>query len=211
MSARVSGRHKKQYESATTPKRNQSQTTHRVRNTRTAAPADRTIDRKRLLARQLLPAVASLRIAGGTSVYEKEETMFSGIFQSTTIPVLQEVVSFSQTRHAVLAGNIANLDTPGYQVRDLSLDDFQQRLQTAIERSDQPPAPRSPGEPAPEKDATLAEISKNPKSILYHDKSNVGLEHQITEMVKNQLQHNMALSLMRSQFRLLQAAISGRA
>ena len=137
--------------------------------------------------------------------------MLSGIFQSTTIPVLQEVVSFSQARHGILAGNIANLDTPGYKVRDLSVEDFQARLQMAIERRHQPPAPRSPGEPDDEEDLTLAQISKNPKSILYHDKSNVGLEYQVTEMVKNQLQHNMALSLMRSQFRLLQTAISGRA
>ncbi|MBN2477093.1 MAG: flagellar basal body rod protein FlgB [Pirellulales bacterium] len=137
--------------------------------------------------------------------------MFSGIFQTTTIPVLQEVVNFSQTRHTVLAGNIANLDTPGYKVRDLSVEDFQEKLHSAIESRDQPPAPRSPGEPAVEDKPTLAEISKNPKSILYHDKSNVGLEYQVTEMVKNQLQHNLALSLMRSQFQLLQAAISGRA
>jgi len=138
--------------------------------------------------------------------------MFSGLFQSTTIPVLQEVVNFSQIRHTVLAGNIANLDTPGYQVRDLSLEDFQERLQAAIKERRQPPAPiyRSPGEPEVEKSLPLADVSKSPKSILYHDKSNVGLEYQVTEMVKNQLQHNTALSIMRSQFRLLQAAISGK-
>ena len=36
------------------------------------------------------------------------------------------------------------------------------------------------------------------------------MEHQVTEMVKNQMQHNLALSIMTSQFRLLQTAISGR-
>ena len=60
--------------------------------------------------------------------------MLSGLFQSTTIPVLQEVVSFAQARHAVLAGNIANMDTPGYQVRDLSVEDFQGRLRAAIQQ-----------------------------------------------------------------------------
>ena len=34
--------------------------------------------------------------------------MLSGLFQSTTIPVLQEAVNFAQARHTVLAGNIAN-------------------------------------------------------------------------------------------------------
>ena len=51
---------------------------------------------------------------------------------------------------------------------------------------------------------------KQPKTITYHDKSNVGIEHQVTEMVKNQMQHNMALSIMASQMRLLETAISER-
>ena len=59
--------------------------------------------------------------------------MLSSMFQSTTIPVLQEVVRFAQARHTVLAGNIANLDTPGYKVRDLSVEDFQGRLEAAIQ------------------------------------------------------------------------------
>ena len=72
--------------------------------------------------------------------------MLTNIFQSTTIPVLEEVVNFAQVRHTVLAGNIANKDTPGYQFRDVSVEDFQQRLKAAIrQRND--PRPMSPGEP----------------------------------------------------------------
>ncbi len=136
--------------------------------------------------------------------------MFSSMFESTTIPALQESLNFAQSRHTVLAGNIANLDTPGYQVRDLSVEDFQERLQSAIQRRRQPPVYRSPGEMMAEDDETLAEISENPKTILYHDKSNVGIEYQVMEMIKNQMQHNLALSIMNSQFRQLQVAVSGR-
>ena len=141
--------------------------------------------------------------------------MFNNLFDSSTIPVLQQVVGFSQARHTVLAGNIANLDTPGYKVRDLSVEDFQHRLQAAIEDRNRPAEPRSAGDPYHEpvaKDPVtrMAQVLKNPKTILYHDKSNVGMEYQVTEMVKNQMQHNMALALMSSQFRLLQTAISGR-
>ena len=65
--------------------------------------------------------------------------MFTGMFESTTIPVLQEVVGFTQARHNVLAGNIANLEVPGYKTRDLSVADFQSRLQEAIEERHHPP------------------------------------------------------------------------
>ena len=137
--------------------------------------------------------------------------MFSGIFQETTIPVLQEVIGFAQARHNVLAGNIANLDTPGYKVRDLSVEDFQKRLQEAIQQRHEPDMPRSPGEIGPDQRPRLAEVAKNAPTILYHDQSNVGLEHQVTEMAKNHMQHNLALSILNSQFRLLTAAVTGRA
>ena len=57
--------------------------------------------------------------------------MLPTLFDNTTIPILQEVASFAQARHHVLAGNIANVDTPGYRVRDLSVDTFQERLKEA--------------------------------------------------------------------------------
>jgi len=137
--------------------------------------------------------------------------MLSGLFQTTTIPVLEQVVNFSQARHNVLAGNIANVDTPGYKARDLSIEDFQQRLQTAIKARTSPSASRSPGMLEEEEAPLLAEVADNSRTILRHDKAKVGMEYQVTEMVKNQMQHNLALSVMNSQFRLLQAAISGRA
>ena len=54
--------------------------------------------------------------------------MISSLFQGTSIPVLEQVVRFTEARHGVLAGNVANLDTPGYTTRDLSVDLFQEKL-----------------------------------------------------------------------------------
>src|SRR3989442_15328046 len=61
--------------------------------------------------------------------------MLSGLFNSTTIPALGEVLNFAQARHTVLAGNIANVNTPGYRLRDLSQTEFQQRLKEAMDAS----------------------------------------------------------------------------
>jgi flagellar basal-body rod protein FlgB len=141
--------------------------------------------------------------------------MFEGIFQSTTIPVMEQVVGFTEARQNVLAGNIANLDTPGYKARDLSVEDFQNRLKHAVEARKTGSAYRSPGEgPLPSsssRNVNIASVAKDSKTITRHDGDNVGMEFQVSEMVKNQLQHNMALSIMVSQFRLLQAVISEKA
>ena len=138
--------------------------------------------------------------------------MFENLIQSTSIPILEQVIQFSKDRHTLLAGNLANLDTPGYQARDLSVADFQTRLKEALETRGNSAAGRglSPGElDAPGRN-DLDQVAKSSSTILRHDGVDVTMESQVTEMVKNQMQHNLALSIMTSQFRLLQTAISER-
>jgi flagellar basal-body rod protein FlgB len=140
--------------------------------------------------------------------------MIQSMFDSSTLPALEQVVNFSQARHNVLAGNIANLDTPGYRTRDISPDEFRTRLKEAIEQNRQPMTD-SPGDTGR---LSMEEPAKNPfravkeslNSILRHDDGNVSMEQQIAELSKNQMQHNLAVNLLASQFRLLQAAISER-
>lgn len=134
--------------------------------------------------------------------------MLGSLFGTTSIPVLEQLADFAQSRHEVLAGNIANLDTPGYRTRDLSPELFARRLQRALEERDRSGAQSaSPGGAQP----TLADASQRIQDILRHDDTNVGLEQQVAEIVKNQARHNLTLSLLSSQFRLLHAAISERA
>jgi len=136
--------------------------------------------------------------------------MPASIFDSTTIPYLQELINFSEARHGILASNIANMDTPGYRVRDLSVENFQERLREAIEARRQHPKTDSLGVVGPDPDGALRRVRESLQGILYHDDSNVGLEQQVVEISKNQLMHNLAISVMSSQFRLLQAAVAER-
>lgn len=144
--------------------------------------------------------------------------MISSMFDSSTVPVLEQVVNFTQARHGVLAGNIANIDTPGYKTRDISPAQFQEKLSEAVERRHQ--AAQSPTYAYNMQMADhstdhhfdhMDEVRESIKSILYHDNSDVSIEKQVAEISKNQGQHNLALSLMTSQFRLLRAAITERA
>jgi flagellar basal-body rod protein FlgB len=136
--------------------------------------------------------------------------MYEGLFQSTTIPILEQMVQFSQARHTILAGNIANLDTPGYQAKDLSIGDFQARIREAIEARHAAGAEMSPGEMGAGRATPMAEVAKRSQAILRHDGGDVSLESQVTEMVKNQMQHNLAISIMQNQYHLLQTVISER-
>ncbi|MCA9130150.1 MAG: hypothetical protein KDB22_23845 [Planctomycetales bacterium] len=132
--------------------------------------------------------------------------MWNTWLSGSALPALEQVAAFSEKRHALLAGNIANLDTPGYKTRDLSVQNFQQSLQSAV----------ASAKHASHGDATangvesveaMEKVRDVSKQILYHDGSDVSLEEQVTEISKNQGMHSMAISLMRSQFRTLQVAI----
>jgi len=136
--------------------------------------------------------------------------MSNGIFESTAIPVLQEAINFAQARHGVLVGNVANMDTPGYKVRDLSVETFQERLREAIQARREGNEPISPGILTNGPGDPMQRVRDSMKTILFHDDSDVGIEQQVLQISKNQFMHNMAISIMSNQFQLLHTAISER-
>jgi flagellar basal-body rod protein FlgB len=149
--------------------------------------------------------------------------MFSSMFSDPSLKGLEQTVAFTERRHAVLAGNIANMDTPGYQTKDLSVDDFQASLREVIqaEREEQNMSPGlrlglvgSPNDAAEpryqqSKEAAVQKVRDSMKQIVYNDGSDDNLEMQVTQISKNQSMHTMAIAMMKSQFRQLQMAISG--
>lgn len=141
--------------------------------------------------------------------------MLNEMFANSPIPVLEQLVNFAQSRHNVLASNVANIDTPGYRTRDLSTDQFQAKLKAAIEERDTGGV-HSLGQGGLAGGETIqydpfAKVRDDMNNILYHDQSNVGLEQQVAAMTKNHMQHNLALTILNSQFRMLQTAVSERA
>jgi flagellar basal-body rod protein FlgB len=147
--------------------------------------------------------------------------MLSSLLQSSSLPVLEQVVNFTEARHGVLAGNIANLDTPGYKTRDLSPALFEKRLKEAIETKRNPEMHKYEGDPfaSPAENsrsqqarelAAFRKVEDSMKSVLRHDEVDVSMEKQVNEIVKNQQQHNLAIGIMSAQFRLLRAAITER-
>ena len=133
--------------------------------------------------------------------------MIDGLFNNTTIPILKESINFAQARHNVLVSNVANMDTPGYVARDLPVDQFQQMLAEAVE------ARRTPHESSlavtrMDEVDPLLEAREVAQTIMRHDGVNVGMEQQVLEISKNQMLHNLAITVMGSQFRLLQTMVS---
>ena len=147
------------------------------------------------------------------------------MFSNPTLKTLEQSVAFTERRHAILAGNIANTDTPGYQSQDLSVDSFQKSLREAIqaERQERDMSPglrlslfgshnqANPPSFADAKKVAMQSVRDSMKQVVYHDGSDDSLEMQVTQIAKNQSMHTMAIAMMKSQFRQLQMAITGSA
>lgn len=136
--------------------------------------------------------------------------MISRLFDHSTIPVLQEVVAFTQARQGVLNGNITNINTPGYKTRDLSVESFQDALKKQI-AADREGDFTSPGHPISPRQEALHKVKDSMKNIVYHDGTNIDIEKQVVEANKNAYMHNLAITIMSNQFQLLQTAINERA
>lgn len=142
--------------------------------------------------------------------------MWNGILSKSNITALEQTVEFAQRRHAILAGNVANMSTPGYKTRDLSVDDFQTNLKKAIDSEKQVEQSRlRPMEsPTQQREAAIdaqqaqVKVRDAMSQIVYHDGSDDSIEQQVTEIAKNQSMHGMAVTLLRSQFATLNMAIS---
>ncbi|MFO0939252.1 MAG: flagellar basal body rod protein FlgB [Pirellulales bacterium] len=129
--------------------------------------------------------------------------MWKGWLSDTSIPALEQSLAFAQRRHMLLAGNIANIDVPDYRTRDLSEADFQTALKESIES---PNTHQSPGVANSVSPAEKVRDVRN--QVLYLDGSDISLEQQITQISKNQLMHDTAIALMKSQFQTLRSAIT---
>ena len=132
----------------------------------------------------------------------------------TLFGATQQLLSFSMRlrsmRHELLAGNIANADTPGYRAKDL---DFAAALKAAV---------------APEKqagaDARLQLIAARPSDAAAalapeslvriedaegkFDDNSVDLDRQIASLVENSLSYETSLTLLGRTLANLRYAIS---
>jgi len=141
--------------------------------------------------------------------------------ETRTLSLLEKVAVFSQKRQEVLAGNIANVSTPGYRTRDLPVDAFQEALRKAIELK-QPKSrsladevfPNLPGVENVEgifKSELFDAIERKPGDLTFQDSANRSVETEVMEMTKNSLTQAAAIELLTAQFRMTEAVITGRA
>jgi flagellar basal-body rod protein FlgB len=110
------------------------------------------------------------------------------------IDSLTRALDLTSLRQRVVSENIANIDTPGYQTRDV---DFASEFKRALA------ADETGTDPEPVVVRTLRGLEQRP------DGNNVSIDRESLLMAQNQLQFQTGVAVLRSEFSRLQLAISG--
>jgi flagellar basal-body rod protein FlgB len=137
-----------------------------------------------------------------------------------TIDLLRQATAFAARRHEILAQNVANAETPGFQARDLAFD----RELTLAQRVRALPLYRSASSdqgvgglaqtgvaPLPGGSLDLdVRMVDAPDARLRPDGNNVDIDRQMARVAQNTLYHNVVVQLLTSRFNALKSAINGR-
>jgi flagellar basal-body rod protein FlgB len=106
---------------------------------------------------------------------------------------LDRYMTLVSQRQKLVASNIANADTPGYQTQDF---DFEAQLHAAL----QAPAGTTPAPP-------IASAVQGLR--VKNDGNNTDLDREARLLSENALRFNMATNFLRSSLKDLHSAISG--
>jgi len=131
------------------------------------------------------------------------------LLKKSVIPLLSKGLDVYALRQKVIANNIANVDTPGYQRREVL---FEEQLQSAIKKTIQGVQTNEKHIPVGTTDIETAQPQ------LFVDSSgdnvsgvnNVDIEKEIVEEVKNEIRYLYAARLLNRNFAFLRASIKGR-
>jgi flagellar basal-body rod protein FlgB len=137
--------------------------------------------------------------------------------QSASFQTLELSLRFASQRQQILAHNVANITTPNFIPKDVSVDEFRRTLSRAVKDREASPAPTgllSWRETRELGRGPSGEIVLHPRTpgrgLLFHDRNNRDLERLMQDVAENAGAFRVAADLLRTRFDAIRTAISQR-
>jgi flagellar basal-body rod protein FlgB len=141
--------------------------------------------------------------------------MIDNLLGSPAINVLERTLSFTEQRHQVILENLANVSTPGYQEKDVSVAAFEKVMGEAVDKTRSGFASDLEPEDTQEISFQGNQVRLNPQvkqsAQPFHDRGARSMEDLMGQMADNAEAHNMVTGLLKSRYDWLNKAISMRA
>ena len=114
--------------------------------------------------------------------------------------LLENYLKLAAAREKIISSNMANIDTPGYRTRDIN---FESELNRAISTAS---FRMADGTETPQ----MLPVVRQIQGLMERpDGNNVSLDREGLEMAETQLRYQLAIQLLKDDFRNKRAAISG--
>jgi len=131
------------------------------------------------------------------------------ILFSDSLPLLmKKSLDFNSARHLLISSNIANMDTPGFQARDL---DFQEQLRQAVALEGTLPVKathRAHFGPSAGSLAGLSPLSFETTGEAKSNGNNVNVDEEMSKLAANQLYYSAVAQMMSKRGDILSSAVS---
>ena len=141
---------------------------------------------------------------------------FGDVLNKGSVPAMEKMLAFTQARQRMLAENIANIDTPYYQTKQLDARAFQGALREALTEQQRTgsSAFRIRGSDEFEQDPSgrlvVTPTVEPAENLLFHDQTNARIERQMALVAENAMMHQTVTELLNGRFKSLLEAIRGR-
>jgi flagellar basal-body rod protein FlgB len=115
--------------------------------------------------------------------------------------ITEKAISISSRRHTLISGNIANLDTVGFNPKDL---DFQKTLAAEMSRNPEKLARTSERHYAFGKDIERRDVSATDP----FNPDPVNIDTEMTHLVQNNIQYKTSIEMLKRKMNMLKYAIT---
>lgn len=141
--------------------------------------------------------------------------VLQGLFARSPVAALEKRAAYAEVRQRYLADAIANLETPGYEAKDLPEAEFSEALVRAIRRREQGGARtfglgRGPHVGSNADGSLRLSPTRPAVASLRYDGNDVPIEYFAKEMASNALAAEQAQHLLRHTFGMFETAVRGR-
>ncbi len=132
----------------------------------------------------------------------------SAILNKVGVPKFKSYLNLTSLRHKLIAGNVANVLTPGYEAKDI---DFQKEFQRTQGNSHS-----ISGVTTNSRHIPLGMNKAGSPRIVVDKKAgsngvnNVNIDEEMTQMATNQISYTVAARMLKNKFNGLRKAITGR-
>ena len=125
--------------------------------------------------------------------------MNNGIVFDKTLQMIEDRLNLSSVNQKLIAGNLANINTPGYRAKELS---FESTLRESLQEHVLQMVRSNSGHVAPD------EPSEAMRSTQVIETGPVDLDNEMVALTKNSMEYQHMVGLLNKKFTMLKTAIT---